>query len=234
LSSPLGQWLIETAKAQALPAATVRFDVSHHDRKISMLKPLVGRTGWLRLEKLTLDSDAREEYLLFTAVTDEGENVDQEQIQRLMDVPGEAAIAPPPAIGDAPAARLAADADRHAQASLARASEAGDERFRKVQMQVDQWADDKVTAAEMELETLRRDLRAVRRRAELAETVAAQRNAMEQVTQLEAKRRRARRNIDEVEDTVEQERQKLLGQLQARCQQHHSRETLFTIRFLAV
>ncbi|MFN7610252.1 MAG: hypothetical protein ACK5QX_04850, partial [bacterium] len=235
-SSPLGEWLISAAKAQQLPPATVRFDVTGHDRKVSMLKPLIGRSGWLRLDKLTLDSDAREEYLLFTAVTDDGENIDQEQVQRLMDVPGVTvdAASPEPSTVEAIAARLEADADRLAHSSLAKASEAGDDRFRKVQTQVNQWADDKITSAEMELETMRRDLRAARRQADLAETVAAQQQAMEHVTQLEAKRRRARRNIDEVEDTVEQERQNLLRQLQARCQQRHSREPLFTLRFVVV
>ena len=234
LSSPLGQWLLGTAKSQSLTPDTVRFDVTNHDRKISMLKPMVGRSGWLRLDKLTLESDAREEFLLFTAVTDEGENIDQEQVQRLMDVPGVTVAATSGAALSPPTDRLTADAERLARASLARASEAGDQRFRKVQTQVNQWADDKITSAEMELDAIRRDLRAARRQADLAETVAAQQQAMEQVTKLEAKRRRARSNIDEVEDTVEQERLKLLRQLQARCQQRHSRETLFTLRFVAV
>jgi len=234
LSSPLGQWLLGNAKAQTLAPATVQFDVTHHDRKISMLKPLIGKSGWLRLDKLTLESDAREEFLLFTAVTDDGANLDQEQAQRLMDVPGTVTGSHPPVLGEASAGHLAADADRLVQATLARASEAGDGRFRKVQTQVNQWADDKIAAAEQELDALRRELRAARRQADLAETVAAQQQAVEQIAQMEARRRRARRNIDEVEDTVEQERQGLLRQLQARCQQHHTRETLFTLRFEAV
>lgn len=232
LSSPMGQWLINAAKSQPLSPATIRFDVSGHDRKISMLKPLVGRSGWLRLDKLTLDSDAREEFLLFTAITDDGENIDQEQAQRLMDVPGtvvaDAEAAP------IPGERLAADADRLADATRSRASEAGNSRFRTIQTQVNQWADDKIAAAEGEIEVIRRDTRAARRRAELAETVAAQQQAQQEITRLEGERRRAFRRLDEVEAEVEAERQKLLAQLRARCQQQHSRETLFTLRFQAV
>ena len=74
---------------------------------------------------------------------------------------------------EAPKTAKSTLAERLAQASLARASEAGDDRFRKVQTQVNQWADDKITSAEMELDTIRRDLRAARRQADLAETVAA-------------------------------------------------------------
>jgi hypothetical protein len=232
LSSPLGQWLINAAKSRQLPPATVRFDVSAHDRKISMLKPLVGRSGWLRLDKLTLDSDAREEFLLFTAVTDDGENIDQEQSQRLMDVPG--TVVANAEASPIPSERLAADADRLADATLSRASEAGNSRFRAIQTQVNQWADDRITAAEGEIEVIRRDTRAARRRAELAETVATQQQAQQEITRLEGERRRAFRRLDEVEAEVETERQKLLAQLRARCQQQHARESVFILRFQIV
>lgn len=232
LSGPMGQWLINAAKSQPLSSATVRFDVSGHDRKISMLKPLIGRSGWLRLDKLTLDSDAREEFLLFTAITDDGENFDQERSQRLMDVSGTVVADAEGALF--PGERLAADAARLADATLSRASEAGNSRFRTIQTQVNQWADDKIAAAEGEIEIIRRDTRAARRRAELAETVAAQQQAQQEITRLESERRRAFRWLDEVEAEVETERQKLLAQLRARCLQQHARETLFTIRFQAV
>jgi len=234
LSSPLGQWLLQVAKEQQLATATVRFDISNHDRKISMIQPLVGRTGWLRLDKLTLDSDAREEFLLLTTITEDGENFDQEVAQRLMDVSGTVIDTDTPAVPETLSEQLCADADRLMHATLARASEAGDQRFRAVQTQVNQWADDRVAAAEQQLDSIRRELRAARRQVDLAETTQAQKGAMEQVAQLEAKRRRARRRIDEVEDEVEAERQQLLRQLQQRCQQRHAREHLFTIRFEAV
>lgn len=232
LSSPMGQWLINTAKCQTLRPAIVRFDVSGHDRKISMLKPLVGRSGWLRLDKLTLDSDAREEFLLFTAITDGGENIDQEQSQRLMDVPG--IVVADADVSPAASERLAADADRLADATLSRASEAGDGRFRAVQLQVNQWADDKIAAAEAEISSIRRETRAARRRAELAETISAQQEAQEQISQLEAERRRAFRMLDDVEATVEAQRRSLLEQLKARCRRRHSTSCLFTLRFEAV
>lgn len=233
LSSPLGQWILTKAKAATCPLATLQFDVSQHARKISMLSTLIGQRGWLRLEMLTLDSDSREEFLLLTGMTDSGENIDQERLQRLLDVDGRV-VGETPALDTAVADRVSADADRLATATLARAGEAGNDRFRKVQKQINQWADDKITGAEQELEAIRRDIRAARREADLAETVAAQQQANEKINQLEAARRRARRNIDEVEDKVELDRQNLLKQLQARAQQRHNRKPLFTVRFEAV
>ncbi len=86
----------------------------------------------------------------------------------------------------------------------------------------------------MELDTIKRELRAARREADLAENVQAQQDAQERVSQLEKKRRRARSRIDDVEDQVEAERQKLIRQLRDRCEQHQHRETIFTIRFSIV
>jgi len=232
LSSPLGQWLLEKAKAQPLTMETVRFNISRHPRKISMLGPLIGQAGWLRLDKLTLDSDSREEFLLLTGVMDSGQNLDQEQMQRLLDMAGQSLG--PCAASEPVASRLTEDADRLSQATLTRASEAGNARLRQVRRQIDQWADDKITAAEQELDVLRRELRAARRQADLAETVQAQQETMEKIHHLEEQRRRARRHIDDVEETVEQERHDLLRQLQARCQQRHERQTLFVLRFEAV
>src|SRR5690606_14154551 len=60
LTSPLGQWLLSKAKDQRLVPSLVQFDLTGHDRKVTMLAPFVGHLGWLRLDKLTLDSDARE------------------------------------------------------------------------------------------------------------------------------------------------------------------------------
>jgi len=231
LSSPLGEWLTGTAKAQRLAPATVRFDKSGHDRKVSVLDALVGSSGWMRLDKLTLESDAVEEFLLLTAVTDAGENLDQEACQRVLDLAGRVVGEEAPPTEHEAGSRLDADARQLAAATLTRATEAGSDRFKQAQAQLDRWADDKIAAAEQQIETIRRDLRAARRMADLAETVAAQQEGLTLVTQLEAKRRRARRNIDEVEDQVEEERQTLLRQLQARCRQRHECVALFTIRF---
>jgi len=229
LSSPLGQWLLDHAKDQTLPVSTVIFDVTNHPKKISMLNPLIGGGGWLRLDKITLDSDEREEFLLLTAVDDAGKNLDREIAERLLDVAGfdDGATDLPESIG----ARLTADAEQLAGATLQRAAENSNERFKQVQVQINQWADDKVSAAQMDIETIRRDLRAARRQADLAENISEQEDIQQRILQLQKSRRRAQRRIDDIEDEVDAERGELIKQLRNRCQQQQARETLFTIRY---
>lgn len=228
-SSPLGVWILDSAKSQPVPMAAVNFQVTGHVRKHTVLAPLVGKTGSLRLDKLTLDGDVREEYLLFSAILDDGANLDQEIVQKLFDL--NTTMAGSADIAAEWTGRLAADAERLAQATLTRAAEAGNQRFKQVQSQINQWADDKIAAAEQEVDAIRKLLRTARREADLAETVQAQAQATEEIARLEARKRRAKQAIDDVEDRVEEDRRALLRRLQARCQQRQSREALFTIRF---
>jgi superfamily II DNA or RNA helicase len=234
LSSPLGEWLTETAKGQHLPPSTVQFDVTGHDRKISMLRPLIGCAGWLRLDKLTFDSDDCEEFLLFTVILDDGSNLDQEHAQRLMDVAGQLLPDAPCRIPDTIRERLAIDAEQIARATLARATESSNERFRLVQVQINQWADDRIKGAEVELDTIKKSLRAARRAAEQTETLQQRQEAEELVSQLERKQRRQRHAIFDLEDQVEQQRLQLITDLRRRVSQESRATELFTLRWVAV
>lgn len=232
LSSPLGQWLLDRAKAQEPAPSTIRFDVSGHDRKVSMLTPLVGRCGWMRLDKLTLESDEREEFLLFSAVADDGENVDQEQMQRLMDVAGRCA-------GDAVmdgtvGARLEADAQRLREATTSKALEATNGRFRQAESQVNQWVEDRIAAADADLERLKREILGARRQTELAETIQARDSAQARLAELERKRKRLRKEYFELEDEVERKRDELIAALRRQVAQRSESTLLFASRWEVV
>jgi len=232
LSGPLGQWILGSAKEQAIPPVAIRFNVSGYGRKVSVLKPIMGHAGWLRLDKLTLDSDAREEFLLFTAVRDDGQNVEQEVIGRLMDAP--ATTFAPPALDAGVEERLASDAEALRHSTLARATENSNQRFRRAQEQVDRWADDVIEGAEAELESLRRAIREVRRQADLAETVQMRQDSHARLLELERQRHAQRREIFDLEDRIEAKRRALIDELRNRSAQRSSMATLFITRWEAV
>jgi ERCC4-related helicase len=230
LSSPLGEWIVNKAKEQTLPVSTIRFDVTTNDRKISMLEPLVGQSGYLCLDKLTLESDACEEFLLFTGISESGENIDQEVLGRLFEV-GTVELGPAEISVDI-ATRLATDSHRLQESTIARAGESGNERFKHAQDQVNQWADDKIAAAEIALDTLRREIRAARRASDIAETVQLREEAERAVAELERKRRRLRRDIFDLEDEIEIKRKELIQGMRDRMAQKSECERLYTIRWI--
>ncbi|RMF00585.1 MAG: ATP-dependent helicase [Alphaproteobacteria bacterium] len=230
LSSPLGQWLTSTAKSQRFDSATVVFDATSHPRRISMLEPLVGHRGWMVLDLLDYHSDDQEQFLLLTAVTDDGINVDQEILQRLMDVPG----AGHPDAGECPPdvlERLDGDAHILARATISRAADNSNGRFKQIQVQINQWADDKITGAEHELDQIKKSLRAARRSAEQAETMQLRQEAEERVAQLERKQRHQRRAIFDLEDEIEIQRKNLIAELAQRASQDTRVHRIFLARW---
>ncbi|MGH7343211.1 MAG: helicase-related protein, partial [Candidatus Rokuibacteriota bacterium] len=83
LSHPLGEHVIEQAKAAATPAAEIQFDVTHHSTRLAVVEALRGRHGYLTLSRLTVDSYDREEYLLFSGFADDGAALDPETMEKL-------------------------------------------------------------------------------------------------------------------------------------------------------
>lgn len=90
-NSDLGQWIIDSCLKAATPPAELEFSYSTSERSHASLRPLIGETGILRVEKLTCHSFAgtrpiEETYLVSAAVTDSGLPLDDEQIQHLLDL----------------------------------------------------------------------------------------------------------------------------------------------------
>lgn len=88
LSHPLGEYVIQTGKDLHCPVSKVVFDITNNPTKISIIECIKGRSGWLTLNKLTIASFESEEYLLFSAIDDAGENLDQETIEKLFNCIG--------------------------------------------------------------------------------------------------------------------------------------------------
>src|SRR5690606_8734098 len=60
LSHPLGEYVIETAKALETPNTHITFDVSHHSVRLHVIEALRGKRGFLVLNKLSVESYEKE------------------------------------------------------------------------------------------------------------------------------------------------------------------------------
>lgn len=232
LSHPLGEHVIDTAKALDTPSAELRFDITNHPARIAVIESLKGRSGHLILQRLTIQSYEVEDYLLFSGFTDDGEALDQETCDKLFNC--RAAAAQPIDISEAVNQRLAAESDRHIQATINRSLESNNEHFQRARERLDKWADDMVIAAEKALRDTKEQIKSLRRESRQAVTLQAQHEIQERMRQLERKQRRQRKEIFDVEDEIMSKRDDLIDGLERRLSQGSSAETLFTIRWSVV
>lgn len=232
LGHPLGEFVIQCGKDYPTPVAKVSFDVSGHPAKISMVDTLKGRGGWLILQRLVIDSFEREEYLLFSALDDDGRSLDQETCEKLFNCQGN--VLASLEVPEGERRRLIADANQHAKATVSKSLERNNRYFNEAREQLDKWADDMVLAAEKELRDTKEQIKALGRQSRQATTVEEQHQLQEKIRHLEKKKRRQRQRIFDVEDEIMERRDKLIDGLEKRIQQRTSSEPLFTIRWSVV
>jgi hypothetical protein len=233
LSHSLGEWVIQNAQAADTPLQRLVFDTQKNEARITVVEQLRGQSGVLTLQKLTVESFEKQEYLLFSAMTDQGKSLDQETCEKLMDTAGSIA---PDAVQLTPATgqRLQAEAKRHADATVAHALETNNQHFTEARDKLDRWAEDMVQGAEQALRNTREQIRIAQREARQATTLADQQAIQERVVKLERQQRRQRQEIFDVEDEVQNQREQLIEQLTQRMTQRVATDNLFTVAWTIV
>jgi hypothetical protein len=232
LSHPLGEHVIQAGKALATAEASVVFDVSNHTSRVHVVEALRGKTGYLTLSRLQIDSYEREEYLLFSGFADDGTSLDQETMEKLFGCPGR--VAAPDAVSDGVSHRLAADAERHCKATISVSLEQNSVHFNQAREKLEKWADDMVLSAEKALADTKEQIKALRRQARQATTLEEQHDIQEKLQKLERQQRRQRQEIFTAEDEIMVKRDALIDQLERRLAQRTETDTLFTIRWRVV
>ena len=233
LSHPLGEHVLTEAKASPCPLSEVIFDITGHPTLISVVEQLKGNAGWLSLQQLRIDSFDSEEFLLFSAVDDQGKNIDQETCKKLFNCSG-AVNEKQITINEQFSKRLEADSRRHAQATIARNLEENNQHFSVARDQLDKWAEDMEMAAQKELDDTKRQIRDLQRRSRQAPTMEEQLGLQEEIARLERKKRQLREKIFDIEDEIVDKRDRLVEALEKRMQQKTTSTPLFTIRWRVI
>ena len=231
-NSALGEWVIEEAKRLATPPAEVTFDLAAYRGKLSAVEALRGREGWLRLDRVTLKSLDREDFLLFSARTAEGEFVDPEIVGSMFKLGQSTAAVDTP---DARTAeRLEANARQYAKATASQVAEENNVHFKEATDKILRWSEDQIAAATHRIETLRARQFEVERQIRHARTLDEQMPLQKELDQIRREVRRARANVTTIEDETDQKRSRLLDALQRKLVPEVEREELFTLKWRVI
>ena len=209
------------------------FDVTSHPTRLHVIEALRGKTGYLTLTRLSIDSYEREEYLLFSGFDETGLSLDQETMEKLFGCAGQIA-ADSDGEGTVPAAvrqRLDGDSERHSRATVSRSLEQNNTHFNEAREKLERWADDMVLSAEKALLDTKEQIKALRRQARQANTLAEQHEIQEKIQKLERRQRRQRQEIFKAEDDIIEKRDQLIDSLERRLVPRVETETFFTIRW---
>lgn len=221
LGHPLAEALLERARSRDLAPAGIVFDYGAHDGKISLLEPLIGRRGALSISLLTIEAlDQTEEFLLLAGLTEDGQVLEEEAVERLFSLPGEVVLGDPSPFEPALSARTAALREGIER----RIAERNLQVFAAEESKLDSWAEDLKVGLEREIKDLDREIREIKRASKAALTLEEKLIHQRRLKALETQRSQKRRSLFEAQDEIDGRRDsliagigaKLKGQVEAR------------------
>jgi adenine-specific DNA-methyltransferase len=231
MGHPLAEKVVQQAKSRSLPPAEVTFDYGKHYGRVSILEPLRGKAGWLKLTLFTVESlDQAEDHLILAGVTDDGQALDQDQLHRFFSLPAQNSDSALPIAGDGTAIldKLTVENQEKIQRSI---SERNGHFFEAEAEKLEGWADDLKLGLEREIKELDKQIREARRTATAALTLEDKLAGQKKIKSLEGQRNEKRRTLFDAQDQVDKQREALIGTIEGKLAQRVDSKQLFSVRW---
>lgn len=229
IGSPLTQAIIKDYIDVGIPCQEIVFDYSSSEGKTALLEELVGKSGWMRVEKVSIDSFEQEDHLLLSSFTDDGMEVYSDVVERML--MQSAQITNNVDLPTDVLEKLTRQIEKE-KASVMEQSALRNEVFFDEEMdKLDTWAGDMKVALEREIKDLDAEIKLRKSNAKklshLAEKVAEHRI----IKELENKRAEKRQNLYEAQDEVDARKDTLLSKVERMLEQKIEQKELFTIKW---
>jgi ERCC4-related helicase len=229
---PLAQKIVERCRAFAPDPQSLSFDYSRSGKKISILEPLIGKSGYISVACQTMTALETEDFVLLSGVTDDGTIVDAEQCRRFFSLNAAGTPATEETVPTSLQAALEDGLQRQKNKLLATLTERNASFFELELDKLDRWSDDLKVGLEYELKELDRQIREARRSAQIAPALAEKLSIQKQVRELDAARTRKRRELFDAQDRIDKQRQDLIETIEKKLQQDCKTIPVFTVRWL--
>lgn len=232
VGSPLAQTIIGDYLNADTPCSEVIFDYSGGVGKTALLEELVGKSGWMRVEKVSIDSFEQEDHLLLACYTDDGVGIYPDIAERMLMLPAVSTEAITPSVF---IQEKIAECIVLLKSTITEQSALRNEVFFEEEMdKLDTWASDMKVALEREIKDLDAEIKLrksnAKKLSQLAEKVAEHRI----IKELENRRAEKRQNLYEAQDEVDARKETLLTKVERMLKQKIEQTELFTIKWRVV
>ncbi len=229
IGHPLAQRILAKCKEIETAPAELRFNYTDSGKRIAVLDPLVGKSGWLTCIKLSLKAFETEDHILFAGQTDAGDALDNNQCRRLFDLTANESghIAISGGVLSDLEERIASERQHIAE----RLNDKNGRWFDAEMDKLDHWAEDQRKSLKSELDELDLKIKETRKEARSAPNLPTKLELQRQLRQLEEKRNVAWREYDESSRNIEAKKDALLDEISQRLNQQTTQEELFVIRW---
>lgn len=224
---PLAQKILAELKKKAVQEAEVVFNYSNNSTIISVLKPLVGKSGIMKVSNYTVEALEAEDHVLVSAIDLNGETIPQDIAKKLFSLSAEIKSSGVRLVSDE---KKKLDDIEQEEINLitTRSAERNSEFFDSEVDKLDKWADDMKTALELDLKKLDIDIKSAKTLAKKNVNLDEKLTAQRAIKDMEKKRNEMRKKLYEAQDEVDVRKEDLIARVEAQLRQKTNLETLFT------
>ncbi len=228
----LAQRILNEVKTKNTEEVEIVFDYSNTPGIVSVLEPLVGKGGILKVSNYKVESFEEEDIVITTAIDDAGEVVDSEVAKKLFSI--SAQKADKTVISKEQKEKLEELESESVGLTSQRIAERNSDFFDNEVDKLDKWAEDMKKALELDLKKLDVDIKISKTNAKKILNLNEKLKAQRGIKDMEKKRNEMRKKLYEAQDTVEGRKEKLIEQVESQLKQKSKLESLFTIRWRVV
>lgn len=210
-------------------SAFVEFNYTQTEGHTKLLEELIGQSGVMRVEKVSIDSFEQEDHLIVACQTEEGDWVYPEIAERMLMLP--AHLLSPAPIEDAVVVCLSERVEEMNQEILSSSSDRNNRFFDEEMEKLDSWADDMKLALEREISDLDQEIRLRKSEAKKISRLEEKVKAQRIIKDLERKRIEKRRNLYIAQDEIDEKKEALLIKIEKMLKQKVERTCLFMIKW---
>lgn len=225
----LAQRILTACKANDTPTKEVIFDYTNTPTKVTTLEKYIGKSGWLQIQHLEINSFEQEDYILIGCYTDEGENIESEITQRFFSLNAlENGLT---ATNDEVDNNLKELIHSERQNIISENAERNRDFFDVEMDKLDQWADDMKISLEKEIRDLDAEIKLRKAESKKMLNLEAKVKSQRHIKELEKKRSEKRQTLFSAQDEIDDRKENLLSDIEKRLSQSIDQKELFTIKW---
>jgi ERCC4-related helicase len=227
LGHPIAQNIIDQYKNLVLKEVNLVFDYTGTNTNISILEPFVGQEGSLQVLQLTVTSFEEEDYLLLAGFSN-SKILGHEHCERLLSLP---VINLTETISILNVSKLEEINNKNQNNIIQEISSKNATFFDEEIEKLDKWSDDKRNSLKVTLKELDDEIKELKRNSRLSQSLPDKLSMRKKLKDREHKRDEAWRNYDVEGRLIEEKKDMLIDQIEARLNQTIEKKELFTINW---
>jgi ERCC4-related helicase len=216
---PLAQMILNEVKKKDLEVTEVVFNYSNNPAIVSVLKPLVGKSGVMKVSNYTVEALEVEDHVIVSALDDKGEPIAQDIAKKCFSLAAETSIIKT-AISEDERKQMEALEQQTINLISSQSAERNSEFFENEVDKLDNWADDMKIALELDLKKLDIDIKTDKTNAKKIVDLADKLKAQRAIKDAEKKRNDMRKRLYDMQDDVDKRKEDLIAKVEVQLMQN--------------